>query len=147
MSAVLNLLKQDEELLGFYLGDGITFFGWELFYTLGTHDLRLLVDFCKDLSDDYVIRTEIIEALKQIALHQPERRLEMESYLRELLVYVSTITMDIDIYIDDVADKVIETIGQLQLSRLFPEVKRLFEEDKLPSFSKDIGKILKKNMF
>lgn len=131
LPAILHFLKQDEELVSLYLGDGVSDFGWQIFYSLGNKQLRLLVDYCKSSPDDYTVRPEMTETLKQIALHEPERRLEIESYLRELLFYASSISIEEDSFIDDLTDKVLESIGQLSLTRLFPDVEKLFNEDKL----------------
>lgn len=132
LPALLNLIK-NEDYIRLYLGDLLTDFAWELFFTLGDQQLRPLIDFTKNLPDDFVIRTEIVEALQQICLQQPERRLEVESYLRELLLYVSTVTIAEDTFIDDLAEKVLTTIGNLGFTRLFALVKELFEEHKLPA--------------
>ncbi|MCW3112820.1 MAG: preprotein translocase subunit SecA [Segetibacter sp.] len=132
LPAVLNFLKQDEELVEFYLGDLISDFLWELLYALADQDVRALVDFIKTLRDNYLLRSEIILTLKQIALHHPERTVEIESYLRELLLYVSTISDEEDVFIEEVTDTLLETIGELALTRLFPEVERLLKEDMLP---------------
>ena len=132
LPAVLNFFKQEEDIIGFYLGDGVTEFGWQLFFTIGGNDLRDLVDFCKALNDDFEVRLVIIDTLAQISLHQPHRRLEIESYLRELLLHASTTSQNDDINIDEVAIELLETISRLGLIGLFPEIKMLLDGRKLP---------------
>ncbi len=132
LPAVINLLKQNEDIIYFYLGDSIEDFGWELFYSLAAYNLRPLIDFYKELNDNYSYRIDIIETLKQLYLHEPEKRLQIESYLRELLFYSTTVNRHNDVYIDDITNTLIQTIGQLDLRSLFSELKTLIKEDKLP---------------
>lgn len=134
LPAVLNFFKQDEDIIGFYLGDGVTEFVWQLFYILTGNDLRVLVDFCKEVKDDYEVRLAIIDTLAQISLYQPQRTLEIESYLRELLLHASTTSQNDDLNIDEVAIKLLDTIRELGFTGLFPEIKMLLDERKLPLF-------------
>jgi uncharacterized protein YchJ len=127
LPAFIKFLQQDEDLVGMYLGDAITNFGWEVFYALGSRNLRVLVDFLKLLSDDYDYRMEIIEALKQIGFCEAERKLEIEAYFEELLLHAAAISNTDDAFIDEVLDKLLEAIGNLKLTRLYPEVKEILE--------------------
>jgi hypothetical protein len=132
LTAVLEFLQQDEDILNFYLGDGFSEFGWELLYTLAQRELPLLVELFKKLTDECDIRIEVLKTLKQVCLHQPERTMEVEGHLRTLLLYTSSVTLNEDVYIDEVAKTLLETIGALQLTSLFPEIEKLFAEDKIP---------------
>lgn len=133
LPALLRFLKQDESTLDFYLGDVLANSLWQVFYTLGKDELRLLVDVFKELEDEWQVRTNILESLKQIVFIHPEKRLEIESYLRELLLYVSDKTIEDDIYIEDINDYVLTAIGEAKFERLFADVQRLLKEDSLPT--------------
>ncbi len=132
LTGVLYFLLQDEDIIDFYLGDGLSEFGWELLYTLANNELPLLVALFKTLTDELDLRKEVIETLKQICLHQPERKMEVQGHLRTMLLYTSTIDMMDEVYIDEVAESLLEAIGDLQLTSLFPKIEKLFIEDKIP---------------
>ena len=127
----IELLKQDEELLALYIGDLLVNYGWEFFYNLGSEDLRSLIDFAKTLTDDYVIRLSILDTLEQVFVRQPERKLEIEAYLRELLFFASVQDANEDLFLDELTEQILETIIRLKLVRLYPEVQKLLNEDKL----------------
>jgi hypothetical protein len=131
LPALFNFLRYDEDITGFYLGDGLVEFGWQIFYSLGNTNLPLLVDFFKNYKEEYFVRSEILETFKQTIFHHPERQAEVEGHLRELLLFVSTVSFEDDFYIDELSESLLEILGQLQLTNLFPDVKRLLNEEKL----------------
>ncbi|HEX8462009.1 MAG TPA: SEC-C domain-containing protein [Segetibacter sp.] len=132
LPALLDFFKQDEDITGFYFGDGLIEFGWEIFYSLGNKNLRLIIDFSKNLPDDTILRTEIIETLRQVILYEPGRRSEVENYLKELLLHVTTIDIHEDFNIDEFAGDILETIGEFQFTNLYTDVKRLLDANEIP---------------
>jgi hypothetical protein len=84
LPAVLNLLRQEDELLDFWLGDHLTESYWRVIYHLGQHKLPELTAFLKEPDNDTFERHAIPSAMQQIALHQPERKAEIVEWYQDI---------------------------------------------------------------
>ncbi len=128
LPVVLNLLRNTDATF-LYLGDLVYQYLWQFLYVFGHHDLRMLVNFCKEKSVEITIRSGVIETLTQIALYDATRRLEVQSYLREMMDHLSLEESAKDIESDELADAVIEAIGVGEFTQLYPTLQALLEED------------------
>jgi uncharacterized protein YecA (UPF0149 family) len=84
---VLNLLRQGQELLDFWLSDFLTEDYWEIIYHFGQHKLPKLMTFMKEPANDVFARHTVPAAMEQIALHHPERRGEIIKWYRETFAF------------------------------------------------------------
>lgn len=87
LDAVLDLLRQNEKLLDYWLSDGLTEDVWKIIFTLGQDRLDILRDFILEEGNDTYARTAISQAVTQIALHFPERREEVIQWYYIVLNY------------------------------------------------------------
>lgn len=71
---ILETFKQDEDFLEFWFNDSLNEEMWEVIYKCGQNSLNIIEDFLKDQLVCVSSRCAISDGLKQIALHNPEKR-------------------------------------------------------------------------
>lgn len=77
LETVLDLLRQNEKFLDYWISDLLTEYMWMIIYELGKNQLDVLKDYILEEGNFTYARTAISEAVSQIALHFPERRNEV----------------------------------------------------------------------
>lgn len=77
LETVLDLLRQNEKFLNYWLSDLQTEYMWMIIYDLGKSKLNVLRDFILEEGNYTYARTGISEAVSQIAMEFPERRNEV----------------------------------------------------------------------
>lgn len=87
LDIVLDLFRQNEKLLDFWLADSLTQDMWSVIYALGQNRLDTLRNYIIEEGNFTFARTEISVAVCQVALHQPERRNEVISWYYFVLNY------------------------------------------------------------
>lgn len=89
LEAVLEVLRQNNEFYDYHLGDVSTEMLVPVLYQLGQHRLDRLAEFMREegLLTDF--KYFVMEAVVQIALHQPERRSEIIAWFADLLRFAS----------------------------------------------------------
>ncbi|MBX2926328.1 MAG: DUF1186 domain-containing protein [Saprospiraceae bacterium] len=85
---LLEVLRQGEELTDFWFGDHTLSTLWHFIYHLGAQQLDLLKNFVLETDTNYYSKEVVAEAMKQIALHQPERRDEIIRWMREVMQHL-----------------------------------------------------------
>lgn len=87
LDAVLDLLRQKEKLLDYWLSDAITEDIWKIIFVLGHNQFDILRDYVLEEGNDTYARSAISQAVTQIALHFPERRKEVIRWYYFILNY------------------------------------------------------------
>lgn len=85
LPAVLEFLRQPEDLLDFWLSDLITEDTWQVIYATGKNDLPALEGFLKEPLNFTYARSAVSTAISQLVMHHPERRGEAIELYRRLL--------------------------------------------------------------
>lgn len=85
LPAVLQFLRQPEDLLDFWLSDLITEDTWQVVYATGKNDLPALESFLKEPLNFTYARSAVSTAISQLVMHRPERRGEVLELYRRLL--------------------------------------------------------------
>jgi len=129
LPVVLELLRQPETLLDFYLLDSLTDNVWQVLYKLGINQLNKLADFLKEPLNHTFARTEISVALKQILLHHPERREKIISLYKDVIDFFITNKTNGTIVDTFVISLIINDITEFNGKELLPQIKQLYDED------------------
>ncbi len=87
LEVVLDLLRQDRELLDYWLSDSLTEDIWKIIFNLGQNQLNVLKDFMLEEGNYTYSRTAISQAVVQVALHFPERRQEVIQWYNFIFNY------------------------------------------------------------
>ncbi len=129
LDKVLQLLRQDEELLGFWLGDYLTEEIWRTIYQLGNNELKKLKDFVLEPNIYYCARYEVCAAIVQIAFHEPERKPEVVKWIKDVLKFLSNNKENDDLIDSDFIAFTVCDIIQLKATELLPLIKTLFDNE------------------
>ncbi len=125
---IINFLEYDYDFLDFWLGDHKTDTLWHCFYSLGFENTPLLKHFLLQQGVNTYSKTAASEALCQIALHCPERRLEVLAVYLEVLTHISQATLDDNIIDSDFLGLAIGDVIDCNLPELLPVIKVLYEK-------------------
>lgn len=123
LPVVLELLRQPEEILEYWLGDLLTGDIWPVLYTLGLHQLSLLADYLKEPLNHTYARVEVLATLQQVALHHPERRQEVLALMKDLLEFYMAQADDDTLMDGTVVAFLINYLAEMKAGELVPEIK------------------------
>ncbi|ODS30842.1 MAG: preprotein translocase subunit SecA [Candidatus Scalindua rubra] len=127
LDKILQLLRQDEKLLEFWLGDFLTEDVWRTIYQLGNDQLEKLKQFVLEPNIYTFARSGICAAVVQIVFHEPERKSQIVKWVKDVLTYLLK-NKDDEVLIDsDFNAFIICDIIQLKAKELLPLVGTLFD--------------------
>lgn len=129
LDKVLQLLRQDEELLGFWLGDYLTEEIWRTIYQLGNNELKKLKDFVLEPNIYTSARYEVCAVIVQIAFHEQGRKPEVVKWINDVLEFLSNNKEDDDLIDSDFNAFIVCDIIQLKAIELLPVVKTFFDNE------------------
>lgn len=127
LDKVLQLLRQDEDILRFWLGDYLTEEIWRTIYQLGNNELKKLKEFVLEPNIYYCARYEVCAAIVQIAFHEPERKPEVVRWINDVLEFLLNNREDDDLIDSDFISFVVCDIIELKAKELLPLVKTFFD--------------------
>ncbi len=134
ITSIAYLLKGDDNLVKYYLGEEPEDVVCHVLYFLSGKQLPVLVDIFKAKKDELVVRFAILEALQQHALRQPANTAQVEACLNDLVSFLTTRINEDDVFIEEVTEHLLKVIAQLQRGLLTDKVKQLVEEKRLPLY-------------
>jgi len=129
LSVLLELLRQPERVLDFWLFDVLTENIWQVIYVLGLNQPGKLADFLKEPYNHSFARSEISVALTQIVLHHPERRNEIIALYKDVIHFLIINKANEAINDPTVVGLMLDDIIEFNGKELLPEIKMLFDED------------------
>jgi Predicted metal-binding protein related to the C-terminal domain of SecA len=88
LDTLLFVMSKGEEFLDFWFGDLVTEEFWQYIYWLGQNRTEKLMDFFKTPSNYVFIRSEVLVAITQIAIRQPERKQEIIKWQIEAIEFL-----------------------------------------------------------
>jgi hypothetical protein len=91
---VLAFLENDEEFLEIWLWDHLTSTVWQAIYELAIDQIQFLADFLKNPAVYTFSKCAVSEALCQIALHQPEKKKEVEAAYSDVFGFYASDDLD-----------------------------------------------------
>jgi hypothetical protein len=127
LDKVLQLLRQDEDLLEFWFGDYLNEEVWRTVYQLGNNQLEKLKQFVLEPNIYTYTRTVVCVAVAQIAYHEPGRKPEIVKWIKDVLEYLLKNKDEEDLIDSDFNAFIICDIIQLQAKELLPLVKTFFD--------------------
>ena len=125
---ILQLLRQDEELLEFWFGDFLTAEVWRSIYQLGKNQLEKLKQFALEPNIYTYARSAISTAVEQIAYHEPERKPEVVEWIKDVLTFLLDNRDAEDLIDSDFIGFIIGDIMDLKAKELLPLVKTFFNQ-------------------
>ncbi len=127
LDKVLQLLRQEEKLLEFWLGDFLNEEVWRTVYQLGKNQLEKLKDFVLEPNIYTFARSGICSAVEQIVYHEPERKPEIVKWIKDVLEYLLNNKDDENLIDSDFIAFIVCDIIQLKARELLPLVKTFFD--------------------
>ena len=125
LEAVLEVLRQNNEFYEYHLGDVGTEMLVPTLYRLGQHRLDRLAEFMREegLLTDF--KYYVMEAVAQIALHQPERRSEIIAWFADLLRFATDHLAEARSFDSTLAGFLVSRCLDLKATELLPELEAL----------------------
>jgi hypothetical protein len=128
LPVILEILRQPQGLLHFWLSDTLAEHIWQVIYTLGFNQSTKVANFLKEPLNYTFARSEVSEALKQIMLHHPERKKEIVDLYKDVINFFISNKTDQTIVDDMLIELMVDDIVDLNLKELLPEMKMLSDE-------------------
>ncbi len=125
----LDILRQDQAYFKTWFGDFLTEDFWELLYAIANDKLELLYNFVIEPNGYTYSKSCVSQMVEQIALHQPERRLEVVDWYKRVFEFWIANQENDDIIDNELIAFFISDITNIQLKELKPEIKLLFNLD------------------
>lgn len=127
---VLDLLRQEREIIDLWFMDFVTGDMWEVLFHLGRHSLNELKAFVLEILPDFYAQLAATDAVAQITFHFPERREECIAWFRDVLERLLARHEAKEYpYDDDYVSFIVGNLIDIQAVELLPLIKRLYEED------------------
>ena len=127
LPVVLELLRQPDEVLNFWLFDLLTENFWQVLYVLGLPQTDKLVSYLKEPLNYTFARSEVSIVLAQIALHHPERKAEIVNAYKNLLQYFLQHKGNEQIFESTLVGLIIGDILDIGATELLPHIKALYD--------------------
>ena len=125
---IISFLENDDEFLGFWLGDHRTDTLWRIFYALGFTQTTLLKQLLVKPRVDTYIKTSVSEALCQMVLHHPEKRTEILAVFNEVLTAFNGAKPEDNLIDTDFLGLAIGGIIDCGFAELMPLIKQLYKK-------------------
>jgi tetratricopeptide (TPR) repeat protein len=126
LEAVLDILRQGEAFLNFWFGDFLTDNLWEPLYFMAGNQTEKLKQLMVEPGVYTYVRSEIASLMGQIVLHEPERRVEVDSWFRSVLQHYLGCTPEQNVVDSDAIGLIICELMDIQAAELLPEIEKLF---------------------
>ncbi len=127
LPAALELFRQPEEVLEFWLGDLLTDNIWQVIYAIGQTQLPVLEAFLKEPLNYTYSRTSVSTAISQLALHHPTRRQEVVELYERLLHFYFEKQDDTAIVELDFTSLFLSDIVDFNGTELTPLIKQFYD--------------------
>ncbi|MEX1003672.1 MAG: DUF1186 domain-containing protein [Crocinitomicaceae bacterium] len=128
LPAILEILRQSEDYLQLYFGDFLTEALWEPLYKVAHDQFDVLLSFMREPGIYTYVKTEIGQTVEQVALHQPERRLEVIEWFREVFEFYTACDVESNIIDSDVIGLLMCSAIEIEADELLPSIEQLFKK-------------------
>lgn len=134
LPALLEFLRQPEELLDYWLSDLITEDIWHVVYALGGNSLPALEEFLKEPLNYTYARSAVSTAISQVVLHRPEKREEVVGLYKRLLAFYYENKASREVCDHVLNSFIIGDITDFNGTELTGEMKRFYDEGLVDEF-------------
>lgn len=129
LPVVLNLLKQSEALIDFYLGFYLTEYIWQSIYKLGKNQFHVLENFMKEPGIFTYSKTPVSEAIKQKSFESKAHRIEAIQCYSNILKFYAKADLKDNVIDSALIGHIVSDIMKLESRELIPEITELFNLD------------------
>jgi hypothetical protein len=129
---LLEVLRQDEDFLGFWFDDHLTETIWEAIYHIGNNQLDVLKQFVQEPGLYTYVKTAVSRAVGQINYHQPERKEEVVQWYSDVLDFFNSSIFDDNVIDTEVIGLIIWEVIDLRYDKLLPVIKDLYSKQYVP---------------
>jgi hypothetical protein len=126
LPVVLNLLKQSEELIEFYLGYYLTEYILQSIYKLGNNQFHVLENFMKEPGIYTYSKTAVSEAIKQKSFESKAHRKEAIQCYSNILKFYAKAELEDNVIDSELIGHILGDIMKLECRELIPEITELF---------------------
>lgn len=126
IDAVFKVLSQSETFLEFYCGDLLTETLWEPFYKIANQNTEACKHFLLRPGICTQSRTVVLQAVEQMAYHQPERRTEVTHWFKSVMTFYLGSHPNDNVVDSDVNGLLIISLIQMRMIELMPEIEQMF---------------------
>ncbi len=127
LDVIIELLRQNGDFMEYHFGDA----GFETYvptlYLLGQNHLDYLMDFVKEEGIKTYSKCNVLAAVTQIAIHQPERRGEVIEWYRKVTRFATKMLPQTQWFDSELAGLLVCELIDIQAQELLPEIKKMFE--------------------
>lgn len=127
LPVVFEFFSQHEEVLDFWFSDYLTEINWEPFYYLLEKDISLARDFLLKPGVYTYAKTEVVTAIAQVVLHNPERKAEATEFFNSLFHEFAKTGIRSNVIDSDFIAYAIGDAAEAIDPLLLPAIKPLFE--------------------
>ncbi|MDR1585418.1 MAG: DUF1186 family protein [Prevotellaceae bacterium] len=127
LDVVLEVMRQDEGLAEFYFGDYADRFLVLTLYYVGGKQLDKLLGYVKEPGLYISLKVFVFPTLVMLAQNEPERRLEVVEWFREVLNFFYEKRNDSAYFDASLTGLMMGDLIDLQVAELLPEIKQLFD--------------------
>lgn len=127
LPAILNVLRQDEDYLEFYLGDLLTELIWEPLFKVAENQLDVLKEFMFEPSIYVYSKTGVAETAKQIAFHKPDRRSEIIDWFQDVFEFYESCGIESDKFDPDLIGSLICEVIEIEAKELLTHIKKMYD--------------------
>ncbi|GAA4838076.1 DUF1186 domain-containing protein [Algivirga pacifica] len=125
---ILEVLRQNNKVLDFYLGEFLNEVVWDVLYKVGNGQLSVLKDFLKEPGINAYARDAVARTILQVALHNPERREEVANAFKEVFQYYTEVTPEDNILDSEALGVMVAYLIDGQFEETLPYVKELYDK-------------------
>ncbi len=131
LDVILEVLQQSDEFIHLFIGDFITEGFWEPLYKIVQNKL----DVCKSfmyLPGVYTYsKSELSEAVLQIAFNQPKKKDEVISWFADIFDFYLKASIDDNIVDSTLIGLLISSVIEMNAVELLPTIKNLYKQHKV----------------
>ena len=128
-AVVLDYLRQDSEVLDFWLSFHYAQTIWRLLYHLGKNRLNLLQSFMKESGIFFWSKTATSAAVVQIGFHHPEQRANVIEWYRNIFEFFLENEDDKELADPELISFLVLDIADFRTPELLPLIKQFYERD------------------
>ena len=126
LPAILNLLRQGEDLLEFWFEELLSETVWEVIYHLGRNQLLELKNFVKEPDNYTLARNCVCAAVEQIGMYHPERKTEVIEWFADLFGFFIENSVDDRIIDTELISFMVWDCLELRAKQLVPIIEQLY---------------------
>ncbi len=134
LEPLLDLLRQDDDFIEFWFSDSLFDILWELLFISGKNKLIELRKFLFEPNHSSYNRAIISETVVQMVLHEPERRVEIIQWYKEILDEILRRKKDETIIDTEWIAFLVSDLIEIKAKELSEAVKDLFYHDMVSDY-------------